>query len=35
MISMGNHVKFACFVLLGDLYIFTSLEINYQFHLLS
>ena len=35
MISMGNHVKFACFVLLGDLYIFTSLEINHQFHLLS
>lgn len=31
---MGNHVKFTHFVLLGDLYIFTHLEINYQFHFL-
>ena len=30
----GNHVKFARFVLLADLYIFTRLEINYQFRLL-
>ena len=28
MISMGNHVKFARFVLLADLYIFTRLEIT-------
>ena len=34
MISMGNHVKFTHFVLLGDLHIFTHLEINYQFHFL-
>ena len=35
MISMDNHVKFVHFVLLADLYTFTWLEINYQFHLLS
>ena len=34
MISRGNHVKLARFVLLADLYIFTRLELNYQFHLL-
>ena len=34
MISKGNNDKFARFVLLADLYIFTSLEINDQFHLL-
>lgn len=34
MISTGNHVKFAHFLLLAHLYIFTSLEVNYQFHLL-
>ena len=28
MISLGNHVKFARFVLLADLYIFTRLEIT-------
>ena len=33
-ISKGNLVKFARFVLLADLYIFTRSEINYQFHLL-
>ena len=33
MISRGNHVKLARFVLLADLYIFTRLELNYQFHL--
>ena len=35
MISAGNHVKFARFVLPADLYTFTRLEINYQFHLLK
>ena len=35
MISTGNHVKFARFVLPADLYTFTRLEINYQFHLLK
>ena len=30
-----NHVKLASFVLVADLHIFTGLEINYQFHLLS
>ena len=29
------HVKLASFVLVADLHIFTGLEINYQFHLLS
>ena len=35
MISAGNHVKFARFVLPADLYTFTRLEISYQFHLLK
>ena len=35
MISTGNHVKFARFVLPADLYTFTRLEISYQFHLLK
>ena len=34
MIFRGNHVKFARFVFLVDLFIFTCLEINYQFYLL-
>ena len=32
---MSRVVKFARFVLLAGLYIFTRLEINYHFHLLS
>ena len=35
MIFKGNHVKFARFVMLADLYLFTRLEINYQFPSLS
>ena len=35
LISQGHHFKFTRFVLPADLYIFTRLEINYQFHLLS
>ena len=30
----GNHVKFARFVLLADLYIFIHSEINNQFQIL-
>ena len=35
MISKGNGIKFARFVLPADLYIFTRLEIIYQVYLLS